>query len=50
MNFEFGEKERHEWKEKKEKPLLVIVGYIKVRQLYRVLSPLAHVLLLFCVE
>ena len=26
------------------------VGYIKVRQLYRVLSPSAHVLLSFCVE
>ena len=28
----------------------VCVGYIKVHQLYRVLSPLAHVLLSFCVE
>ena len=26
------------------------VGYIKVRHLYRVLSPLDHVLLSFCVE
>ena len=29
-----------------EKP----IGYIKVQHLYRVLSPLAHVLLSFCVE
>ena len=28
----------------------LIVGYIKVRHLYRVLSPSAHVLLSFCVE
>ena len=27
-----------------------VVGYIKVRQLYRVFSPSAHVLLSFCVE
>ena len=29
---------------------LIAVGYIKVRHLYRVLSPSAHVLLSFCVE
>ena len=29
---------------------LAVVRYKKVRHLYRVLSPLAHVLLSFCVE
>ena len=30
--------------------VVAIVGYIKVRQLDRFLSPSAHVLLSFCVE
>ena len=29
---------------------VVVVGYIKVQQLYRVLSPSPHVFLSFCVE
>ena len=30
--------------------MIVVVGYIKVQHLYRFFSPLAHVLLSFCVE